>query len=61
MAYSPIFGARDMKSMFSQENNTLYFPDVTGKTKTDDIKACIYAVASYTKERGDARLCGTPD
>lgn len=54
MAYSPIFGARDMKSMFSQENNTLYFPDVTGKTRTDDRKAYIYAVASYTKERSDA-------
>lgn len=52
MAYSPIFGARDMKSMFSQENNVL-FPDMTGKTRTYDIKAFIYAVASYTKEYGD--------
>lgn len=24
MAYSPIFGARDKKIMFSQENNMLY-------------------------------------
>lgn len=30
---------------------------MTGKTRTYDIKAYIYAVASYTKERGGCGLC----
>lgn len=30
---------------------------MTGKTRTYDIKAYIYAVASYTKEHGGHGLC----
>lgn len=30
---------------------------MTGKTRTYDIKAYIYAVASYTKEHGGRGLC----
>lgn len=30
---------------------------LTGKTRTYDIKAYIYAVASYIKEHGGCRLC----
>lgn len=50
MAYSPVFGARDMRSMFSQENNTL-FPDVAGKARANDTEAYSGALDD-TEEHG---------